>query len=98
MRINIYRGQIENNVNFNGINTDVKVPDTIVKMPKNVKEQQIYKYVLKNGSITTAKVMELLNVKQRRARAVLLNMVENDYLRKKGAARNTIYVINMERK
>ena len=112
LRINIYRGQIKDNVNLNAINTDAKVPDTDakvpdtdtkvpdidVRLPKNVKEQQIYKYVLKNGSITTAKVMELLNVKQRRARAVLLDMVENDYLRKKGAARNTIYVINIEGK
>ena len=71
-----------------------KVPDSADKMPNNKQEQQIYKYVLENGSITTAKAMELLGVKQRRARIVLLNMVESDYLRKEGAARSTVYVIN----
>ena len=59
-------------------------------------EQQIYKYVLENGSITTAETVEILDVKHRRARAVLLNMVKNGYLRKEGAARSTIYVKNTE--
>ena len=72
-----------------------KVPDTIERLPENEQQRQIYKYVLENGSVTTAKAMELLGVKQRRARTVLLSMVESDYLRKKGAARSTIYVRNM---
>lgn len=59
-------------------------------------EQQIYKYVLENGSITTAETAEILDVKHRRARAVLLNMVKDGYLRKEGAARSTIYVKNTE--
>ena len=46
--------------------------------------------------ITTAKAVELLGVKHRRARAVLLNMVESDWLKKEGAARSTIYVRNTE--
>ena len=101
LRINIYRGQVDTNnakVNDNGVdfgvNNTEKVPDSADKMPNNKQEQQIYKYVLENGSITTAKAMELLGVKQRRARIVLLNMVESDYLRKEGAARSTVYVIN----
>lgn len=73
-----------------------KVPDSANKMPDNEQEQQIYKYVLENGSITTAKVVELLGVKHRRARAVLMDMVEGAYLRKEGAARSTIYVKNTE--
>ena len=75
-----------------------KVPDTIEKMPDNEQEQQIYKYVLENGSITTAETVEVLEVKPRRARAVLRNMVNDGYLRKEGAARSTIYVKNTERK
>lgn len=71
-----------------------KMPDTMREMPDNEQEQQIFKYVLENASITTAKAAELLAVKQRRARAVLMNMVEGAYLRKKGAARSTIYVKN----
>lgn len=59
-------------------------------------EQQIYKYVLENGFITTAETVEILDVKHRRARAVLLNMVKGGYLRKEGAARSTIYVKNTE--
>lgn len=59
-------------------------------------EQQIYKYVLENGFITTAETVEILDVKHRRARAVLLNMVKDGYLRKEGAARSTIYVKNTE--
>ena len=59
-------------------------------------EQQIYKYVLEKGSITTAETVEILDVKHRRARAVLLNMVKDGYLRKEGAARSTIYIKNKE--
>ena len=59
-------------------------------------EQQIYNYVLENGFITTAETVEILDVNHRRARAVLLNMVKNGYLRKEGAARSTIYVKNTE--
>ena len=75
-----------------------KVPDNADKVPDNEQEQQIYKYVLENGFITTATVIELLEVKQRRARAILLNMVESGWLKKEGAARSTIYVRNTEKR
>ena len=75
-----------------------KVPDSADKVPDNEQEQQIYKYVLENGFITTATVIELLEVKQRRARAILLNMVESGWLKKEGAARSTIYVRNTEKR
>ena len=64
-----------------------KVPDTADEVPDNEQEQQLYKYVLENGFITTVTVIELLEVKQRRARAILLNMVESGWLKKEGAAR-----------
>ena len=73
-----------------------EVPDMTEKMPDSEQEQQIYKYVLEKGSITTAETVEILGVKHRRARAVLLNMVKDGYLRKEGAARSTIYVKNTE--
>ena len=73
-----------------------EMPDTTDKVPDNEQEQQIYKYVSENGSITTAETVELLEVKHRRARAILLNMVKDGYLRKEGAARSTIYVKNTE--
>ena len=76
--------------------TTDKMPDSADKVPDNEQEQQIYKHVLENGFITTAMVIELLEVKQRRARAILLNMVEGGWLKKEGAARSTIYVRNTE--
>ena len=76
--------------------SDNEVPDTTEKMPDSEREQQIYKYVLENGSITTAETVQILDVKHRRARAILLNMVKDGYLRKEGAARSTIYVKSTE--
>ena len=76
--------------------TTDKVPDNVNKVPDNAQEQQIYRYVLENGSITTAETVELLDVKHRRARAILLNMTKDGYLRKEGAARSTIYVKDTE--
>lgn len=106
LRINIYRGQVALNV-LNNANkmpdttnkmpdTTNKVPDMAGGLPDNEQEQQIYKYVSENGSVTAAKTAELLEVKHRRARAVLMNMVKGGYLRKEGAARSTIYVKNTE--
>lgn len=71
-----------------------KMPDTTEEVPDNEQEQQIYKYVSEKESITTAETVVLLGVKDRRARAVLMNMVEGGYLVKEGAARSTIYVKN----
>lgn len=117
LRINIYRGQIKDNSDFNCDLNDLnapnsagklpdsgdevpnsgnKVPDNTIKLPDSEQEQLIYKYVLENESITTNKVMEILNVKQRRSRAILQSMIEKGWLKKTGAARSTIYVKNTE--
>ena len=107
LRINIYRGQIDDASGDNNADkvpdsagtvpdSADKVPDTIERLPDNEQERKIYQYVLENGFITTSMVAELLEVKQRRARAILQDMVEGNYLRKEGAARRTIYVNNME--
>ena len=73
-----------------------KMPDKTEQLPDNEQEQKIYKYVLEKGAITTAATGVLLEVKHRRARAVLMNMVKDGYLKKEGAARSTIYVKNVE--
>ena len=109
LRINIYRGQT--NAVTGADNADKvpdsadevpdinkKMPDSIGELPDNEQERKIYQYVLENSFITSARTAELLNVKQRRARVVLKDMIEGNYLRKEGAARNTIYVNNTERK
>lgn len=72
------------------------VPENRRKLPKNEQEQKIYKYILENASITTVKVMELLGVKQRRAREILSKMIECGWLTKEGASKRTIYVKNTE--
>ena len=76
--------------------TNKKMPDSIEGLPDNEQERKIYQYVLEKGFITSTWTAELLNVKQRRARAVLRDMIEGNYLRKEGAARSTIYVNNTE--
>lgn len=99
LRVNIYRGQINDIVDLNSnTNGTDKLPEncrkTADKLPANEQEQQIYKYVLGKGAITTAQAMEILGVKQRRAREILVKMVESNWLRKEGASRSTIYVCN----
>ena len=101
LRINIYRGQVDGTiVDLNDPNAAVKPPvnrrETADKMPANEQEQQIYKYVSENVGITTAQTMKLLGIKQRRAREILVKMVENGWLKKEGASRSTIYVKNTE--
>ena len=104
LRINIYRGQIDGTNSLqhsdDSIGTAVKLPlnrrETANKLPITEQEQKIHKYALENGSISTAQAVELLGVKQRRAREILGKMVENCWLRKEGASRSTVYVINTE--
>lgn len=74
-----------------------KCRDSADKLPKDEKEQLIYKYVLEIESITTAQAIELLSIKQRRARDILVKMVEKNWLKKKGASRSTAYIVNIER-
>ena len=78
--------------------TTDKVPDIADRVPDNEQEQQIYEYITENGSITTSETMELLQVKQRRARTVLMHMLVKGYLKREGAARSTRYTKNTEGK
>lgn len=98
LRINIYRGQVDDTVDINDRSTAVKMPlnrrKTADKVPVNEQEQQIYKYVLENVGITTTQAMELLGIKQRRTREILGKMVESGWLKKEGASRSTVYVRN----
>lgn len=106
LRINIYRGQISGK-NFlqHGISDSmnaVKPPEncrkTADKMPISEQEKLIFHYAFENGGITTAQVTELLDIKQCRAREILVKMVEKRWLNKEGASRSTVYVINAEGK
>ena len=74
----------------------IKCRESAGKVPESDQEKQIYRFAQKNGFVTRVQVMELLNIKERRARNILRKMVENGWLRKEGVSRNTIYVNNME--
>ncbi len=52
--------------------------ETADKMPISEQEKMIYQYTLENGGITTARVTELLSIKQRRAREILVKMAEKN--------------------
>ena len=51
-------------------------------------------YIKENGQIVSAEAEELLDVKQRRARTVLNDMVKNGLIIKVGASRGTRYVLS----
>ncbi|UYO99142.1 putative DNA binding domain-containing protein [Oceanotoga sp. DSM 15011] len=57
------------------------------------KELKIIKYINENNSISTKIVTEILNIKERRARIILSNLVKNNILIRKGKGRNTHYIL-----
>ena len=105
-RINLYRDQNETDYHFdmNGIGKNAdkmpeiadKVPESADKVLINVQEKNIYDYIQKNNSITTAQAAECAGVKQRRAREILSKMVKKGLLKKCGASRSTVYLLNTE--
>jgi len=54
-------------------------------------QKKIYEYLISNGQITTVQVEALLEVKQRRAREILSDMIKANLIKKVGAAKNTKY-------
>ncbi len=80
-----------------------KMPINADKMPINTntnglkelsaQQKMLYEYVLKNEIITSHQTEELLQVKQRRARAILSEMVALGVLKKQGAYKSTAYVL-----
>ena len=64
--------------------------DVIIKK----QQKKILEYIKENGKITSRQTEELLEVKQRRARIVLVEMVNNGFLEKQGAYKTPVYVIN----
>ena len=61
------------------------------EMPKS--QELIVNYIICNGEINSAIVEVMLNVKQRRARAILNSMVKMGLIAKTGAARGTKYIL-----
>lgn len=70
-----------------------KCAQSALKRDLTMQEVQIIDYIIANGSITSAQLMELLNVKKRRAQVILSQMAGDGFIRKKGVSRNTNYVL-----
>ena len=78
-----------------------KVPISADKAPiNNLTEQQsrIFQFTKEKGKITSRQAEELLQVKQRRARSILGEMVNIGILERQGAYKSTIYVLRDGRK
>ena len=58
------------------VSMPLKCRETANKMPISEQEKLTFQYALENGGIITAQVTELLGIKQRRAREILVKMVE----------------------
>ena len=71
----------------------VKCAQSALKRDLTAQEVEIMDYIIVNGSITSAQLMEALNIKKRRAQVILSQMVGEGLIRKKGASRNTNYVL-----
>jgi len=78
----------------------VKVPNSSKNMPKKaiksaeltVQEIQIIEYIRKEHKITTGQTMDLLSVKDRRARNILSSLTKKKILKKVGVTKNTVYL------
>ena len=106
LRINLYRAKSAGKVSEsagNAAESAGKVPESAGnaeesagKVPENAKlteqQEQIIGYISTNGQITSDEAGALLAIKQRRARAVLSDMVRKGWLAKTGASRGTRYV------
>ena len=85
-----------------------KVPISADKVPINVdkvlinnltaQQRRICEFTEKQGKITSRQVELLLEVKQRRARVILGEMVKLGVLERLGSYRSTVYVLKNERK
>ncbi len=60
----------------------------------STQQKQIIGYIETNGQISSAEAETLLNVKGRRARAILNDMVANNLIAKIGASRGTRYILS----
>ena len=77
-----------------------KMPISADKMPESrlsTQQQLVYQFVAENGQITSHQAESLLGVKQRRARAILGEMVDQGVLERQGAFKSTVYVLKERR-
>ena len=73
-----------------------KMPISADKVPINdlsVQQRSIIQFVERKGQITSRQVEELLEVKQRRARGILGELVNMGLLERQGSYKSTVYVL-----
>lgn len=97
---------------FKLLNDDVqsadKVPISADKMPISVngilidnlslQQKLIVQCIVDNGQITSCQAETVVNVKQRRARAILKELVNQGILEQQGAYKSTVYKLNCTKK
>ena len=77
-----------------------KMPISADKMPINalsLQQREIIQFVKEKGRITSRQAEELLEVKQRRARSILGEMVNMGILERQGSYKNTVYLLKERR-
>lgn len=67
--------------------------DKILDEKLSAQQIKVFQYVRENGTITSHQAEELLQVKQRRARTVLGEMVDIGVLEKQGSYKANAYAI-----
>lgn len=60
----------------------------------SAQEKLIVHYIDENDSITSTQLMQLLDIKKRRAQIILSKLSDAGIIRKEGASRNTRYMLN----
>ena len=70
------------------ISVDKGMEDTL-----SYQQKMIYQYMKEHGKATLQQIAELLEVKQRRAREILGEMIHMDLIEKQGAYKSTVYVL-----
>ena len=70
------------------ISVDKGMEDTL-----SYQQKMIYQYMKEHGKATSQQIAELLEVKQRRAREILGEMIHMDLIEKQGAYKSTVYVL-----
>ena len=74
------------------ISVDKGMEDTL-----SYQQKMIYQYMKEHGKATSQQIAELLEVKQRRAREILGEMIHMDLIEKQGAYKSTVYVLKVRR-
>lgn len=91
-------GKVENNAleMCEAKTVRLKCAQNALKRELSAQEKMILEIVIENGNITSAQLMERLNLKKRRTQVILRKMVEEKLICKKGASKSTNYVYNEE--